>query len=40
MPAKDIFHEIVVKALMKDGWKITADPLFIQSEEFDISTEP
>jgi len=36
MPAKDLFHETVKKALVKDGWVITADPLFIQSEEFDI----
>jgi hypothetical protein len=36
MPAKDIFHETVKKALVKDGWVITADPLFIQSEDFDI----
>ena len=27
MPAKDIFHNIVVTALQKDGWIITDDPL-------------
>lgn len=27
MPAKDIFHNIVVIALQKDGWIITDDPL-------------
>ena len=27
MPAKDIYHEIVKEALIKDGWKITDDPL-------------
>lgn len=27
MPAKDIYHEIVKNALVKDGWKITHDPL-------------
>ena len=27
MPAKDIFHDIVITALQKDGWKITDDPL-------------
>lgn len=27
MPAKDIFHDIVVTALKKDGWQITDDPL-------------
>ncbi|MGK7892653.1 MAG: element excision factor XisH family protein [Xenococcus sp. (in: cyanobacteria)] len=27
MPAKDIFHDIVIIALKKDGWQITDDPL-------------
>ncbi len=27
MPAKDIFHDIVITALQKDGWQITDDPL-------------
>ncbi len=27
MPAKDIYHEIVKNALIKDGWTITDDPL-------------
>ncbi len=27
MPAKDIYHDTVKKALIKDGWKITHDPL-------------
>lgn len=27
MPAKDIYHEVVKKALVKHGWKITDDPL-------------
>lgn len=27
MPAKDIFHDIVITALQKDGWIITDDPL-------------
>ena len=27
MPAKDIFHDIVVTALQKEGWQITDDPL-------------
>ncbi|ACK64256.1 XisH protein [Rippkaea orientalis PCC 8801] len=29
MPAKDIFHDTVKKALVKDGWKITDDPLYL-----------
>ena len=27
MPAKDIYHETVKNALIKDGWTITDDPL-------------
>ena len=27
MPAKDIYHDAVKNALVKDGWKITHDPL-------------
>ncbi|MGB5967865.1 MAG: XisH family protein [Spirulinaceae cyanobacterium] len=30
MPAKDYFHNIVRLALEKDGWLITADPLYIK----------
>jgi hypothetical protein len=29
MPAKDIFHEPFVHALVKEGWTITHDPLII-----------
>ena len=28
--AKDIFHDAVKRALEKDGWVITADPLFLR----------
>src|SRR3954452_5260251 len=27
MPARDIYHETVKRALIKDGWTITHDPL-------------
>lgn len=27
MPARDIYHDAVRNALMKDGWTITDDPL-------------
>lgn len=27
MPAKDIYHEVVKNAIIKDGWTITDDPL-------------
>ncbi len=30
MPAKDIYHDNVKNALIKDGWTITADPLKLQ----------
>ena len=33
MPAKDIFHDAVKKALEKEEWRITDDPLFIRSLE-------
>jgi len=31
--AKDVFHQQVKKALIKDGWKITHDPLTIRISE-------
>jgi hypothetical protein len=30
MPAKDIYHDTVRTALIKDGWKITDDPLILK----------
>lgn len=30
MPRKDIIHEAVKSALVKDGWTITDDPLFLE----------
>lgn len=33
MPAKDIYHDAVKNALIKDGWTITADPFPIKYEE-------
>ena len=29
MPAKDIYHETVKNALIKDGWTITDDPFYV-----------
>lgn len=29
MPAKDFYHDIVVQALINDGWEITDDPLLL-----------
>ncbi|MEN8216447.1 MAG: element excision factor XisH family protein [Pseudomonadota bacterium] len=33
MPAKDIIHNPVKNALIKEGWKITHDPYTIRYEE-------
>ena len=33
MPAKDIYHDTVKNALIKDGWTITHDPLHSRTEE-------
>ncbi|MEA5468479.1 XisH family protein [Spirulina sp. 06S082] len=33
MSAKDIFHHAVRSALVKEGWKISHDPLTITSED-------
>lgn len=30
MPAKDKFHEAVKIGLEREGWTITADPLYIE----------
>ena len=38
--ARDIFHEIVKEALIKEGWLITDDPLTLLSRaEGGISTD-
>ncbi|NET52795.1 MAG: hypothetical protein F6K09_30225 [Merismopedia sp. SIO2A8] len=29
--AKDLFHDVVRRALIKDGWDITDDPLFVKA---------
>jgi hypothetical protein len=29
MPAKDFYHDIVVQAVIKDGWEITHDPFVL-----------
>ena len=33
MSAKDIIHDTIVQALLKDGWVITDDPLTIEFED-------
>jgi len=36
MPARDIYHETVKKALIKDGWTITHDPLILRWGATDV----
>lgn len=36
MPAKDIYHHAFVRALQKDGWTITHDPLTIGVGKTDL----
>lgn len=36
MPAKDIYHNCVKTALIKDGWTITDDPLSLKVGQKDI----
>jgi len=39
MSAKDVYHEIVKNALIKDGWKITFDPYPIKYEEIKLQAD-
>ena len=36
MPAKDLYHEAVKQALIKDGWVVTNDPLHLRYGNFDF----
>ena len=36
MPAKDIYHQPFVRALVKDGWTVTHDPLIIPFGKRDL----
>lgn len=36
MPTRDIYHDAVKRALIKDGWRITHDPLHIKYGGFDF----
>lgn len=36
MPARDVYHDIVIKALIKDGWEITDDPLVLSFGNKDV----
>ena len=39
MPRKDFYHEVVVNALIKDGWTITDDPLVLSYGGKDVTWE-
>jgi hypothetical protein len=39
MPAKDLYHDTVKAALIKDGWLIVADPYRIQYKDIDLYTD-
>ena len=36
MPAKDTYHDCVKNALIKDGWRITHDPLKLEIGKKDL----
>ena len=36
MPGKDIYHEAVKNALIKDGWSILADPYNIKYKDVEF----
>lgn len=36
MPAKDLYHDAVKNALIKNGWQITADPYIIKYEDAEL----
>ncbi len=36
MPAKDIYHDAVKNALIKDGWTILSDPYLLRYEDADL----
>ena len=36
MSAKDVFHEAVKRALEKEGWRITHDPLQVKFEQIKV----
>lgn len=36
MPARDLYHDAVKAALIKNGWVITADPYFIKYENTEL----
>lgn len=39
MSAKDVFHEAVKRALLKDRWQVTDDPLKLEWEEVKVKID-
>ncbi|EKV00176.1 XisH protein [Leptolyngbya sp. PCC 7375] len=39
MSKRDLFHSVVKSALQRDGWKITADPLRIESGGINVAID-
>jgi hypothetical protein len=39
MPAKDTFHDVVIAALLKDGWTITHDPYTLSFGTTNVYTD-
>ena len=39
MPARDIYHDAVKSALIKDNWTIAAEPYLIQCEDIDLAAD-
>lgn len=39
MTEKDVFHDVVKKALQKEGWQITQEPLILDIAEPEISID-
>ncbi len=39
MPKRDLFHDAVKNALIKDGWTITDDPLTFRIDGINISID-
>ena len=39
MPARDIYHDAIKNALIKDGWFITADPYPVKYEEIKLMAD-
>jgi XisH protein len=40
MPAKDIYHDAVKNAILKDGWTVAADPYYIVYKKLRLIVDP